>query len=588
MTEEKKKEQSDHAIVTFARSNPPHAGHIKLFNAMRKQAEASGADHHVFLSQSHDNKTNPLSHSQKVKMIHHMDPHINVHPASDAHTPIDMMKHLAKKGYKKVTVMVGSDRKKEFENLLHKYNGSEYKVNELHVKGIERDPDSHGTAGASSTKMREAAKSGNFKEFRKHVPKKEIARELYMATKNGLKEDNYTAMFILGGPGSGKDIILRETALRTVVELPLAKLYDAIMVKKNLDEVNGQALVVNGNADDFDRVNLCKRVLEAVGYKTGAIFVSVADSVSKAHNESRIAIGKKTITEETRKVKHAQSMRNVLLFKEAFDTFIVYNNSSEKVSLSEVEGSAALFFTGNNLDTQVEKLIAEARESEFDTNRALSQTARHEVVKKVGLTRNHNGMSNYYNHVNNTQVAKASAGATKEKSPPIRKPPGAVITTPTGNIRENLDRGFKKFISKGKGTKSKEASSPVDRYDSRNSDGMAMTATFAAEASTTPISEIASIVPKTIKKIREDVVPKSPELLDEPKRVFEDWGFDFAPREIDGEQILLHSPFKTNRGYAVFVENADQKLQLLEFTRKEGEPPRGVKIFETAFWETIK
>lgn len=581
MPEENKKKQSDHAIVTFARSNPPHSGHIKLFNAMRKQAEISSADHHVFLSHTHDNKTNPLSHAQKVKMIHHMDPRINVHPAGDANNPIEMMKHLAKKGYKKVTIMVGSDRKKEFENLLHKYNGSEYKVNELHVKGIERDPDSHGVAGASSTKMREAAKSGNFKEFRKHVPKKEMARELYMATKNGLKENTYTAMFVIGGPGSGKDIILRETALRTVEELSMAKLYDAIMTKKNIVEVDGRPLIVNGTADDADKVILCKRVLEAVGYKTGAIFVSVNDSVSKAHNENRIAIGKKTITEETRKVKHAQSMHNLILFKESFDTFITYNNS-EEVNLNEVEGSAALFFTGMNLDKEINELIIENERNEHEANLALAQTNRNNTTKKTNSTTGtHGGMNSYYNHVNNTQVVKASLGATKEKSPPVKKPPSAVITTPAGNVRENLDRGFKKFISKGRGTKSKEASAPVDRYDSRNSDGMAMTATFAAE-------NIASASTKTIKEIREDVAPKSPDALEEPKRVFEDWGFDFAPREIDGEQILLHSPFKTNKGYGVYVENAEQKLQLLEFTRKEGEPPRGVKIFETAFWETIK
>ena len=64
-----------------------------------------------------------------------------------------------------------------------------FKHIEVHSSG-ERDPDAEGTAGMSASKMREHATSGNFKEFKKGVPKhvsSEHAKELYHDTRRGMK-----------------------------------------------------------------------------------------------------------------------------------------------------------------------------------------------------------------------------------------------------------------------------------------------------------------------------------------------------------------------------------------------------------------
>lgn len=718
MKPEEKKERSDHAVVTFGRANPPHAGHIKLFKEIKKHAESAGADHHVFLSQSHDAHTNPLSHAQKVGFINKMAPDINVHKGSDVKNPLDMMHHLHKQGYKKVTVVVGSDRAQHFHNLLNQYNGKEggYKFDKIHVKGINRDPDSKGVAGASATKMREHAKSGNFKEFRKHYPK-EIAKEVFMATKKGLKEN--TALFLLGGPGSGKDILLRETALGSeVMELGLARLHDACVNQKDIVEVDGRPLIVNGNADDAEKVLLTKKVLEAVGYKTAMVFVAVSDSQSKSLNESR----DRPINESIRSKKHAQSMRNLQLFKEQFASWNIFHNNVDQPDLKATEGFVALFFTGNLLDEEAKKFIDQqldeswghkvssfakfkehaqdhadtnsniggvkfetrevghhiggsvkpwhqtsavltyhhnqhqpyiigtfnhakgagseeghgqtlgygktmhegAERSEFSAHRALQDTAKQQAKERAAKQqqRTHAG-SDYFSHVHDSQVGKHSQLAKKDKSPQIRSVPHPNKGVTTEEINEERSTWKKNQVKKQRTAPgSKGDAAPATRFDSRVTDGMAMTATLAADSVQVDGSPLTESDPdqmvdvsklnvptkghdfntcracrhliksgktagaalrhysrfphihlsystntkgKTIRELREAILPKSPEVFEEPERVYEDWGAEI--KEVAG--IKLNAPFKTSVGYAVIVEG-DGELKTIDFQKITG------------------
>ena len=63
-----------------------------------------------------------------------------------------------------VTMVVGSDRVKEFETLLKKYNGVKarhgmYKFDNINVVSAgDRDPDAEGVTGMSASKMRKACK----------------------------------------------------------------------------------------------------------------------------------------------------------------------------------------------------------------------------------------------------------------------------------------------------------------------------------------------------------------------------------------------------------------------------------------------
>ena len=73
-------------------------------------------------------------------------------------------------------MVVGSDRVKEFKNLLDRYNGVKsrhglYDFKSINVKSAgERDPDAEGVAGMSASKMRKAAMDNDFKAFAQGLP----------------------------------------------------------------------------------------------------------------------------------------------------------------------------------------------------------------------------------------------------------------------------------------------------------------------------------------------------------------------------------------------------------------------------------
>ena len=70
-----------------------------------------------------------------------------------------------------VTVIVGSDRVREFKTLLNKYNGKDFTFDKINVMSAgQRDPDAEGAAGMSATKMRTAAQTGDYKSFKKGAP----------------------------------------------------------------------------------------------------------------------------------------------------------------------------------------------------------------------------------------------------------------------------------------------------------------------------------------------------------------------------------------------------------------------------------
>ena len=332
------KPKSDRAVFTFGRMNPPTSGHKKLVNQMQSHAWKTGADTHVFLSHSHDPQKNPLTHKEKVHFAQRAFPGVHVHGEENIKTPIHALEHLHKKGYKHVTMMVGSDRHQEFHNLLHKY-----KPEGMHIEvksAGERDPDAEGVEGMSASKMRKHASEKNFSEFRKGVPNPEHAKELYHAVRKGMKLENFQhhfkALFLVGGPGSGKDFIINTVLDEArIIELPLEKLNKAIAEQTNLTELNNYpSLIINGNADNLDKVIIAKAVLESMGYDTAMIYVYTTDEESKSRNDERIARGAKTFTEEIRHEKYFHSIDNMHQFKEMFEDFNIFNNSNDFGSVS--------------------------------------------------------------------------------------------------------------------------------------------------------------------------------------------------------------------------------------------------------------
>ena len=112
-------------LVTFAfgRFNPPSIGHEKVFDSVKKLSR--GGVYRIYASKTNDKKKNPLVFKDKIKFMRKMFPkHArNIMADSDVRTVFDIAVKLYDQGFTKVQMVVGSDRVREFDTLLNKYNG---------------------------------------------------------------------------------------------------------------------------------------------------------------------------------------------------------------------------------------------------------------------------------------------------------------------------------------------------------------------------------------------------------------------------------------------------------------------------------
>ena len=162
---------SKKVVFAFGRFQPPTIGHELLVKAVEKIAKEQGAAHVIYASHSQDPKKNPLPVDRKVYYLKRMFPDGNFKAAGgNTRTFIEVAKELNKK-FKNIIMVAGSDRVPEYKKILEKYNGTEFHFDTVSVISAgERDPDSDTASGMSGTKMREAAKAGDFNLFKKGLP----------------------------------------------------------------------------------------------------------------------------------------------------------------------------------------------------------------------------------------------------------------------------------------------------------------------------------------------------------------------------------------------------------------------------------
>lgn len=328
------------ATFTFGRFNPPtETGHGKLVSVVQAHAEKTGGHHYIFPSHSQDSKKNPLSHKDKVGAMNRLFPNANVVASSKIRTAIDAMKHLEAKGHTHVTMVVGSDRVKEFHGLLSKYRAKEFpgikKVNV--VSAGDRDPDAEGAEGMSASKLRGLVSAGKKDEFVSHYSDKKLGAHIHDKVKAGMQMESVSpvGIFLLGGPGSGKDYVLKnifsrfdltEVQADQILNGAAAELYES-----------KQHIVING-ANDADKIEMIQNVLE--GYTFDFVHVSVTNKVSRLRNEQR----EQPIAESKRIDKFLKA-EELAKDVEAF----IFNNS---INLNESSEMEKVFF-----GAQIEKLL---------------------------------------------------------------------------------------------------------------------------------------------------------------------------------------------------------------------------------------
>lgn len=262
------------------------------------------------------------------------------------------------------------------------------------------------------------------------------------------------ALFLIGGPGSGKDAVLRGTALNdaAITEVSLAQLFEAITEQKSLRCVDtDQPVIVNGNADDLNKVLICKKVLENMEYKTACLFVYTTNEESKKRNDQRARLGARTFTEQVRANKYEASFKNIKPLEEVFKNFTLFDNSFNPTALTEEQKQEVAgwihelnvmikgFFAGKqSVDEQVDQFL-EDKQSETGAHKALQQTAQHKVLAHKEKEKN-TGMGGYFAHTTQTtakQVAQkkfdkaANDQRTNNSGQTVRNSPTPVVTGPS-------------------------------------------------------------------------------------------------------------------------------------------------------------
>lgn len=370
-----------HHVFAFGRMNPVTTGHEKLVKRVKELADKFKAGHSIVVSASKDPKKNPLSAAQKLKHARRFFPNTNISAATkEAPTFMHHLRKLHAAGVTHLHFVAGSDRLPEYDKLIKQYNGKKGEFNfkkvTMHSAG-ERDPDAEGAEGMSASKMREHASKGNFAEFRKGVPahvSDKHAKEMYDEVRKGmqLKEEQslfegvydpaiFKAVFLAGGPGSGKDFVLGKIISGFgLVEVSSDPFLSHLMTKHKLDLkmpehetsqrdlVRGRAknleqekkrlviagrlgIIVNGVADEVNKILYKKKELEELGYDTMMVFVNTSDEVSRQRNIERGQMGGRTVPEAIRseKWKGAQEARKHFAIMFGEEHFISVDNSED-------------------------------------------------------------------------------------------------------------------------------------------------------------------------------------------------------------------------------------------------------------------
>ena len=189
----------DKVVFTFGRFNPPTTGHEKLINKVK--SVAGSGDYKIYPSHSQNQNKDPLPHALKVAYMRKMFPKHsrNIIADKNARNAMEIMTQLYNQGYSEVIMVVGSDRVREFDSLIQKYNNVQgkrhgfYNFNKISVVSAgDRDPDAEGVTGMSASKLRQLAIDGKVQEFESGLPRSfKDGRRLYRDLRRymGIREE---------------------------------------------------------------------------------------------------------------------------------------------------------------------------------------------------------------------------------------------------------------------------------------------------------------------------------------------------------------------------------------------------------------
>lgn len=159
------------------------------------------------------------------------------------------------------------------------------------------------------------------------------------STKNKrLKESKQTglfkAIFVSGGPGSGKDIVIREAitqqfATEINATLAISILRDKHRLSEHTKDFRREAirnrgpLIINGTTTEYENICSIKEELEELGYETMMVFVNTSNESSQKRN-SRL---ERMLDEEIRLQRWTITQQISEIFNEQFGKYLEFDNS---------------------------------------------------------------------------------------------------------------------------------------------------------------------------------------------------------------------------------------------------------------------
>lgn len=184
--------ENKRAVWTFGRFQPITIAHEQLIKEVMKLSE--GADHFIFTSRSHDNKTNPLNYDLKLEVLKTFIPEANFYRDESIINPFAAAHWLNNNGYTDITIVVGSDRANDLKESISNYIGHPDPEKCFNFKRFEvinfgdRIDEGDGISGISSTKARKFAADNDFESFCKIIPEAEekYKQALFHEVRKGL------------------------------------------------------------------------------------------------------------------------------------------------------------------------------------------------------------------------------------------------------------------------------------------------------------------------------------------------------------------------------------------------------------------
>jgi predicted ABC-type ATPase len=401
-----------------------------------------------------------------------------------------------------------------------------------------------------------------------------------------MRAEKYRALVLVGGPGSGKDILLRTMFKESnVLEVNLDQLYKVIQEQAKersvsfyaLKKINeGAPLVVNGSARRDGKVTLVRKVLEQMGYETEHCIVTSTNDISKSRNDARISSGTKTITEDVRRSKWNEAFEYIRLNE---NSAMVFDNSLEteamRPKLETLQRWVSLFFETRTptLDEAVSGFLDENLKREYQAHKELSlvsdkpKTGTHEYHKynekrtapKKKTTPTQAPVSP--EHLESSDGAYLSTEAKEPSFKKFRKqttkPPTNTqyVGDPQGVGGATADLREDKKPTK---EKSKSAKPPTITADARVGDDQAVTTTLGMVGEQTNKRVI------SLRKLREEVSVKSPDGEFIENEVYEDIGIDGERVMYEGRAITTNKPFKRGDNYSVYIKT-ENSIERLDF-----------------------